>query len=217
MKAKKWVDNFICLEPEQQIKVANAIIEELELNEDVIKEDIEDEVYDDSDEEYDMEKSEAIRKMFNSFIDVTNKKEELSKYRDILEKYDFLAPEYKRRVLDNFGNIIKKQYDEQIHDANEKVCEREGHLFGEWKYVQWTTYGPGMIDHQSIERMPYTHEKWTCTCGRCGFVKKVTEEPEEAKAVRLEEERKAKIKSLERERASTIRRIDKELEELKRD
>ena len=217
MKTSKWVDNFRLLEPEQQLEIANAVIEELELNEDVINEDIEDDTYDEEDEKYDMSKSETLRKLFLAFINMTNNSEKLNKYKEILNKYDSLGDEYKEKVLDRFGDIITNEYDNQTHDINAAICLKEGHVFGEWKYAPWTEYGPGMIDHQSIERMEYTHERWICTCGRCGFVKKVTEEPEEAKKAREEELRKVRIKSLERERIETIRRIDKELQELKRD
>ena len=59
----KWLYNFRCLEDRNQIKVAKAIMEELELNEEVAA------------EGYDIEKSKVVREFFDKLIPCLESKE----------------------------------------------------------------------------------------------------------------------------------------------
>ena len=87
------------------------------------------------------------------------------------------------------------------------MCEKEGHIFSEWKKVTWSTEEPvwdaGIRGYVKVE-----HENWKRTCSRCGFVETVKEEPAELVVARKEKNKKRRIKQLKAE----LRRLENESE-----
>ena len=74
LNVNKWIYNFNSLGPEDQLKVADAIIEELRDNEST---------FDTS--EYDREKSKLVRNAFETFISIPAQNEELKSNIEFLK------------------------------------------------------------------------------------------------------------------------------------
>jgi len=189
----KWVYNYNSLNPDSQLEVAEAIANELRDNE---------VVFDES--EYDKEKSKIIRKFFGTIKLSVEKSKELKKIASISERFEGLSQNNKRKVIDEIFQIVTKYFGIQEQENKEKVCQQEGHIFGEWKYVQRTTYIDTVIDHQRVHNFPVKHENWKRTCSRCGFVYKVDHELQELIDARKEKAKKVQIKSLK----SEIKRLE---------
>lgn len=189
----KWVYNYNSLNPDSQLEVAEAIANELRDNE---------LFFDES--EYDKEKSKIIRKFFGTIKLSVEKSKELKKIASISERFEGLSQNNKRKVIDEIFQIVTKYFGIQEQENKEKVCQQEGHIFGEWKYVQRTTYIDTVIDHQRVHNFPVKQENWKRTCSRCGFVYKVDHEPQELIDARKEKAKKVQIKSLK----SEIKRLE---------
>ena len=182
----KWVYNYNSLNPDDQFEVAAAIANELKDNEIFLDED-----------EYDKEKSRIVREFFNSIKHNTKQSENLKEFADIFERFECLSQNTKRKVINDIFEIVAKYIGIQEQENKEKVCEHEGHIFGEWKHNNWTEYIDAVIDHEHVHDYPIEHENWKRTCSRCGFVDKVDYEPQELIDERKEKNKKARIKKLE--------------------
>ena len=73
MKTKQWIYNFNSLEPNQQLEIAKALVEELKDNE----------RYLDAEDKYNDAMSKTIRSFFNRMLNNTNTKQDLK----ILQAY----------------------------------------------------------------------------------------------------------------------------------
>ena len=184
----KWINNYNSLNPDNQLKVAEAIVNELRDNEMTFDED-----------EYDKEKSRIIREFFNSIMNNARQSEELKKFADIFERYENLSQGNRKKVINEIFGIVVKYLGIQEQEDKEKMCQQEGHTFGKWKYNKWTIYIDTVIDHQPVHNYPIDKENWERTCSRCGFVEEVECEPQELIDERKEKNKKARIKRLERE------------------
>ena len=192
---KMWVDRFVDLDPEDQFDIAKLIVEELGLNEEVYLEDVECDCLDDWPKGYDVEESKKMRETFAKFADAAQNKAELLNLRRAIEGYDTLSEKRKSIVHNKMLDAINNELLEQQYDDRKKICNKEGHLFTEWKHNTWTTSEDGWIDHQLVPNMEHYHENWTRECARCGYTEKTDKRPKRV----TEEERKEKINALEAE------------------
>lgn len=187
LNVNKWIYNFNSLGPENQLKVADAIIEELRDNETT---------FDTS--EYDREKSKLVRNAFETFISIPAQNEELKSNIELFKEFDSLSDDNKNKVINEIFKIIKKYLEIQEQENKKMMCEKEGCIFSEWKKVTWPTEEPvwdaGLRGYVKVK-----HENWKRTCSRCGHVETVKEEPAELVAARKEKDRKKRIRTLEAE------------------
>ena len=196
VNVNRWIYNFNSLVPENQLKVADAIIGELRDNETT---------FDTS--EYDREKSKLVRNAFESFISIAAQNEELKSNIELFKRFDSLSVDNKNKVINEIFKIIKKYLEIQEQENKKMMCQKEGCIFSEWKKVTWSTEEPvwdaGLRGYVKVE-----HENWKRTCSRCGFVETVKEEPAELVVARKEKNKKRRIKQLKAE----LRRLENESE-----
>lgn len=197
VNVNRWIYNFNSLGPENQLKVADAIIGELRDNEST---------FDTS--EYDREKSKLVREAFETFISIAALNEELKSNIELFEGFDSLSEDNKNKVINEIFKIIKKYLEIQEQENKKMMCEQEArHIFSEWKKATLFTEEPvwdaGLRGHVKVE-----HENWKRTCSRCGFVETVDKEPAELVAARKEKNKKRRIKQLKAE----LRRLENESE-----
>ena len=196
VNVNRWIYNFNSLGPENQLKVADAIIGELRDNETT---------FDTS--EYNREKSKLVRDAFETFISIDAQNEELKSNIELFKGFDSLSDDNKNKAINEIFKIIKKYLEIQEQENKKMMCQKEGCIFSEWKKVTWSTEEPvwdaGIRGYVKVE-----HENWKRTCSRCGFVETVKEEPAELVAARKEKNKKRRIKQLKAE----LRRLENESE-----
>ena len=191
----KWLYNYKGLNPNSQLEVAEAIAYELRENEIICGE-----------SEYDEEKSRIIRDFFDSIKLNAEQNKDLKNIADVLERFENLSPNNKRKVITEVFEVVKKYLGIQEQEDKEKKCQQKGHVFGKWEHIKWTSYVDTVIDHQPVHDFPIEHENWRRTCSRCGFVEKVGYEPQELIDAREEKNKQVRIKRLE----SELRRLKSE-------
>ena len=170
MKVDYWVNNFNSFKPEQQLKIAEAIKDELKFDELIKDED-----------EYDISKSEQVRSFFEGLAETANKKEDLKKLKDILERFGNLSLKYRIEALYKIAEIIDYSNKKQEQEIGADICQKEGHAFSEWKSHSYTTYGPVMYpDHQVGEGLT-KHTFYRRVCTRCGYKEEELFLPDELK------------------------------------
>ena len=196
VNVNRWIYNFNSLVPENQLKVADAIIGELRDNETT---------FDTS--EYDREKSKLVRNAFETFISIPAQNEELKSNIELFKRFDSLSEDNKNKAINEIFKIIKKYLEIQEQENKKMMCQKEGCIFSEWKKATWFTEEPvwdaGLRGYVKVE-----HENWKRTCSRCGFVETVKEEPAELVEARKEKNKKRRIKQLKAE----LRRLENESE-----
>ena len=185
----KWIYNYNSLDPDNQLVVAEAIVDELEDNE----------IYLDAEDEYDEKKSRIIREVFNSIINNANQSKESKKFADIFKRYESLSQKNRKKVINEVYEIVVKYLGIQEQEDKKNICKQKGHTFKKWKHNQWIEYIDTVIDHQPVHNYPIKHEDWERTCSRCGYIEEVEHEPKELIEERKEKNKKARIKKLERE------------------
>ncbi len=196
---KMWADRFYDLEPEDQLELAKMIIEELDLNVEVYKEDVEVDCLDDWPEGYDIEGSRNTEDAFRRFMATMETKSELESAKHALLGYKNLSKESKEIVHNELIDVINEQLEIKEQEDKEAVCRCKGHNFTKWKHNTWTTYEDGWIDHQFVNGMPSEHEDWTRTCTRCGYEEESKTEPKKVREERIQRENNERIEELEKE------------------
>jgi len=194
MKDEKWIVDYMFLTERGQMRVAESVINFLRRNE---------EMY--SEEEYDHERSQRVRELFEELVASRENKDINNKIAGLFEKYEKLNPEYRKKAAKHIIESVEDYLERQTHEENKKKCEEEGHVYSDWEYIKVTGTSNGFIDHQWVEGMPYERNEWHRTCKRCGFIEVVDREPEEVRKVREEQERKEEIKRLRKE----LRRLER--------
>ena len=181
---KAWADKFVSFSEAYQLEIAETIIDELAFNERI------------SVGPYDNEKSANIRRTFERLKTYLEHEVEATEVEELFAQIDSLSDENKDRLSTAILALLVEYFDLQSQQDKEAVCTRDGHDFSEWQYHEWTSYERVCIDHQIVDNYPIEHEEWTRKCQRCGFVQKVTTEPEEVREARLKSEKAAEIKAL---------------------
>lgn len=177
----KWIYEYLDLNQNSQLEIAEAIIRELSINE--------------SDEkDYDEKKSNKLKNLFYKMkLNIEHNKE-----LKIFDKYENLSDKNKNKVIHEMVVAISKCLSIEEKEEKEKICEQEGHLFTNWEKEELTTYMESVIDHDTIT-YPEKHIIWTRKCNRCGTIDKVYNEPQELIDERKDKNKKKKIKRLENE------------------
>lgn len=126
-----------------------------------------------------------------------------NKLKRVLADIKKLPFKYQLEVLSELANNVEKNKELNSHDIAINTCLNEGHVFGRWEQVTWSTKEPiwnsGSKGYHNVE-----HTNWHRVCTRCGFVDKCEFEPKE-----LIDERNAEIKNRK------IKKLEKELKKLK--
>ena len=202
MKTKQWIYNFNSLDPNQQLEIAKALVEELKDNESYLT----------LEDEYNNEMSQEIREFFNKMIKNANKKQDLKALQTTLSSFQSLSPEKQSKVIESIVSSIQHYSKIQEQEQKESICQREEHIFNEWKKVKYTkihhidSTDNSYYDHNGYLRNYTTHTYedyadicWERTCKRCGYSEKSMQEPKEVIIKRKEDEKQARIKKLEKE------------------
>jgi hypothetical protein len=188
MKLNQWIHNFNSLDAKNQLLVAKAIMDGLKNNEIVSSQD-----------EYDKSISEVARLFFEKIVKVGSVKEDLANVKKTFAQFHTLSADRKAEIIKRLVSIIEGCVEDQDHEEKLKICEKEGHIMGEWDLFTWTSHEDVVIDRQLVKGYECHNREWTRKCKRCGYEEKQSYEPEEAREKRLEEERQEKINSLEKE------------------
>ena len=186
---KKWIYNFNNLEPNSQLEVAKAVVDELKENE-----------VDFDEFEYDKKKSEIVRNLFYKVI--TNEKDR-ERISSILKKFEDLSQANKDIITRELYKLVQKYADIEEHERKLMQCEKEGHQFTEWKEEKFTrieTFGDAGIEslHTGITEREVKYKEWHRVCKRCGFVEKTECEPQELVDERNKKKKLARMKRLEK-------------------
>ncbi len=202
MKTKQWIYNFNSLNPNQQLEIARALVEELKDNERNLN----------AEDEYNNEASQTVRMFLNKMVKNANTKQELKALETTLSCFQTLSPERQSKVIESIVSSIQHYYKIQEHEERERICQQNGHLFDEWEKVEYKTsrqinskdnsyydYNPYRISYKTNTYEYYDEIYWIRTCKRCGYSEKSLQEPKEVIEERKEREKQARIKKLERE------------------
>jgi len=187
LDVKKYVEKYEYLTPDNQLKVAKAIITELNDNEEFL-----------DDNEYDKKKSSIVRKGINSIINNINKKEELKELSKTFKNFNRLSEKNKEKAILEIAKVIDEYNNIQIQENKEATCARNGHIFSNWKKKTYTTsemvWDAGQTGSVSVK-----HDVWERTCNRCECTQTVKKEPQEVKEARQAKAKERKIKRLRKE------------------
>ncbi len=185
----KWVKGFSDLDPDNQLIIAEKILEELELNESTFEAD-----------EYDLYASKELSEMFFDLIrDLTDKTQDTVNVGR-LRRFKNLSHENQVAVLKEMIDIIDTHLELQDIEEKREICNVEGHQFTRWSHNEWDTLETAYFtDHQVVENCPVHHENWYRTCKRCGYVETSDKEPRSQAQSRRNQEKKERIALLEEE------------------
>ena len=189
MNVSKWIYNFRDLDHNNQLKVAEGIIQELEDNENFL----------DEEDGYNNERSILVRKTFEKMIAYETNEQNLRQLNQQIQAFENFSSANKRAFIDEVLRLIGKYSDIQDQEEKEAICDIEGHVFSKWNHHAWTTHEQVIIDHQYIDNYPVSHELWSRTCRRCGYQEKTEQEPSVLVSSRKRREKQEKIKTLEAE------------------
>ncbi len=199
-KAKKWAEEFFCLDEKEQLEIAKFIIEELEVNESISK--------DTESFTYDCELSANIRSSLEKLKEYLEVSISTQKINELFERISSLSDDNLRKLSKDMAGLLKSSIKKQKKAEKKETCARVGHDFTLWEHNEWTTFEDVVIDHQHVDGYPIPHENWTKKCRRCGFVETTEKEPKEVKEARIQME-------LEQERKTLQKRLNEINQKLK--
>jgi hypothetical protein len=186
-----WEDTIGNMNPDNQLELAEILIEKLRLNEESL----------DKSDNYDMEisnKLESILKKYASQIAVKIEKQKIS---NLLDRFASLSSINQKKIIDPVILHFLSVMEDAIKKDKILICGNEGHAYGDnsWKKNEWTTYETVRIDRQEVPNYPITHVNWTRVCSNCGFIEEATIEPLEVKEHKEKTEKQTRIKKLKKE------------------
>ena len=130
---------------------------------------------------------------------VENIKDEIQKENliSLISKISELDKCNQQILVKRLIELIIKLLEEQKQHSLVNECAKNGHIFSEWKKLEWITkeYVGDLGSMQLIEVKNIAYER---VCERCKYVEKSFEEPQEVREKRLEVERQTEIKKLEK-------------------
>lgn len=200
-----WKSRFCNLTPKNQLKVAKAIIEELDFNITDMEDDEDQKEY----AGYDKSESRMVENTLYNFVYNLEsnliKQKELSKYRSILEEFKKLPEEAKQNIAVSLFSELELRMKWYHEKEKERLCEEKGHNYSDWhreernlgpKYTEHTIYRGitdakgnivGNIPEKRIFKEDNIKITWCRTCKRCGHVQRVDtyEEVEELSRKRV--------------------------------
>lgn len=185
-KLENLKNRIMDLDPNEQLIIVELLIEELGLNNETF-----------SEEEYNLKKSNQLRS--NLEILVQNIKDEIQKEKlmSFISKISELDKWNQQILVKKLIELIIKLQEEQKQHLLINECAKNGHIFSEWKKLEWITqeYVGDLGSMQLIDVKNIAYER---VCERCKYVEKSLEEPQEVREKRLEEDRQIEIKKLEK-------------------
>lgn len=181
-----WLRRFNDLSSKSQLEVASFIVNELVSNEN--------ENY--SKEKYDKEKSLIVRELFKILETELDNKDKLEALSSIVERFNQLSYSDQVKVIDSVYNNFVKSVEKVELSHVKSACQMEGHKYGKWEEVEWTTYTKKVIDHISYEHFPVKKACWKRTCIICGKEQIVKNKPKELVKEEKEASKEAEIKQL---------------------
>ena len=144
-----------------------------------------------------MKKTDIDTKVLDLFIDIFKNYLNNKKYEKSLLVFSTLSEKRRLKVIKELIEYLEDENKNQIQENKELECKNNGHIFSNWSYHEWTTYGEAWIDHQLIPDFPLNHSEWRRHCTRCGFYEEATSEPKDVREERLQKEKEEEIKKLE--------------------
>lgn len=185
-KLENLKNRIIDLDPNDQLIIVELLIEELGLNNETF-----------SEEEYNLKKSNQLRTILELLVQ--NIKDEIQKENliSLISKISELDKCNQQILVKRLIELIIKLLEEQKQHSLRNECAKNGHIFSEWKKLEWITeeYVGDLGSKELIEVKNIAYER---VCERCKCVEKSLEEPQEVREKRLEEERQTEIKKLEK-------------------
>lgn len=195
MKTNKWVNNYLSLNRQQQLEVLEAIIGTREKT--------------GEHQGDELDRFRIIKEFLNEII-AEYSSPKSRKRLTLLERFDNLPEETKKKAANEIIKIIEDLVKKQNLEKAKKTCIQEGHIFGDWKKVEYTTCSHPVVrkhsfyDHNGylVEETDRTYRnnrgiKWVRECRRCGHKENSFREPDEVIQAILEEKRQEEIKQLE--------------------
>ena len=188
---EKWENQIGNMNPENQLELAEILVDELGLNEDAL----------DEKDNYDKESSAKFKMMLEQYIEDCSSKKELENAAKMLEKFSILPQEEKKEIVLEIGESIVEYLNEVEITKKRNLCTINGHDFDDWekgsRYVKGEDYYDR--DSGSMRNSSYSYPIWTRNCSSCDYSEEVTQEPEEVKNLRLQQEKQVKILKLQKE------------------
>ncbi len=139
-------------------------------------------------------------------IDITEQSnQESNAFVNAIKGFKQLPISYQINILKSFVQNVENEKRNNEHDIAVNTCSTEGHMFGEWKHKEWTSYIDAFIDHDHVN-LPVKKENWKRICSRCGFIEQTECEPQDLINARKAKNKKTRIKRLE----SELRRLKEE-------
>lgn len=182
---KKWVNDFENLYPEQQLEVAEAIVNFFEKH------------------PYTFLPNDRARVNNASIIlkillAIASSQKSVSGDGTVLERFEKLSPENKDAAIGRILEVIASYAAAQDLEERKRICETSGrHVFGEWFKKSWTTTEP-VWDAGLQGSVKVPHQEWRRVCTRCGYKETSKKEPQELIDARKEAARQKKIGQLQR-------------------
>lgn len=159
-KAEKYIYGFYALDTDDQLEVAEAVSNELLLNEQSL-----------DDDEYDMEKSRDLRNLFDVLLMNTDNIKQHNNFVDLLEKFKQLSTRNKKEVMKNIKETIEEV-------SKKDVCEKNGHNFSAWvKYIYSENRQVATDGLNGLNTYLYEYPVWKRTCKRCGYEERSETKP----------------------------------------
>ena len=126
----KFVTAFKSLDQNDQLLLADAIVEELHKCDTLIEQD-----------GFNRDLCGMVMPELEKFISITRDKLELEKTKNLLERFDKLSKEYQEKVMEKFlTSSVKDEMEisfevyliQQEYAYGRSICEKEGHIPSEW-------------------------------------------------------------------------------------
>jgi hypothetical protein len=126
--------------------------------------------------------SKDMNDLFQTMLFNIVTKKDHDAFLQLIDYFKNFDDDFKREVTFELSKIIEGYKEEQDKRNNEKICEKNGHIYGKWHKGEYTTYEYYREDQK---KYPVAHEYWERTCKICGNSEQVNERPKRVIASRL--------------------------------
>ena len=116
---RKFVEVFKNLDPQDKLVIANAIVEELHLNDSLLRED-----------GYDRDLSGLVMPILEDYISKETNKEKLKRTKKLLDRYNKLPDINKTNVIEGLEEEFNLALIKEESFIGYQICQKEGHI---WK------------------------------------------------------------------------------------
>lgn len=180
LNINQWVGRFRGLDPDNQLKVAKTIVEELELNRSALKEE----------DGYNNDQSIIIEDKIKEYIHSLKDETKKDYIKGLLESFDGFSEDEKISIIKNFIWGIENTLEQAKAKNDIMACAMKGHKFTQWNrrliqdepvFIPYeATIGPReVIDGHPIYdkvtryiKSDREHYIWERYCEKCGLYQK---------------------------------------------